>query len=499
MNIDNSNILFQQESKLPIRNLFLSSILAVAVLFTVSHQAHGQDSTSTATLLKWEQRIQNFMLDRSHNYGGTHFNHGLFREHMSALTPEHNLDLVTYRFTPIEDYQWQISQNVYQLSMGSLNATDFAITNTIKSHLSFNNKNRLSIEGYHAENIRTDRLLFHLGYKHNITGKHHVGMRHTLSQKKYDLDATFFYRYGNFRDGMVEVDFTLMDWGSNVVQQLAEDSRNKWNKRYEITHQYQNSPELISLRAVSPQANKLKGELMAGLQTYSRKRVEIHADTSQFIDEEWAHYVGALVEYNHPQFTVGLTYQRTFSKLRRDPIASSNYDLDFSNWQITNQLGLYATGRIRSFRLEQWLWYGSDFDRLQGQKVPGSLKNNGFERIPFDYHEEPITVKSRLFYDPVQRGITTGLEFHAEYSRPQGDKASNGVRSYDFRRTFGIVRDYNARLTYTIGYQFGPHFYFLGGISYDLDGDDQTGRGTQKTIGDPTWFDGGFGRLSISW
>jgi hypothetical protein len=104
-----------------------------------------------------------------------------------------------------------------------------------------------------------------------------------------------------------------------------------------------------------------------------------------------------------------------------------------------------------------------------------------------------------VFYDPVDTGLRTGLEFYTEYSRPQGEKAPNGVRSFEFRRTYSIVRDYDARFTYSIGYRFSPYFYLLAGISYDLDGDTQTGRGTEKVIGDPTWFDGGFGRLSISW
>lgn len=475
-----------------------ATLIYLISIFYLIPDVYGQDSTSTATLLQWEQRIQNFMLDRSHNYGGTHFSRGLFREHINEMSPEHTIDLMTYRFTLIEDYQWENIQSAYRLSMGSLNATNFAIENSIKNNISINDKNRVSIEGYHAENLRANRFLFHLGYEHKIFGKHHVGVRHTLTKEKSDLDATFFYRYGHFENGMIEVSFTAMDWASNVVQRLAKNSRNEWNQRYEVTHQYSEHPELLSVKLVSPQSYRFKTEFFGGVQTYSRKRVEVHADTSQFIDEEWAHYLGGLLEYNHPHYTIGVTYQRTFSKLRRVPTADSSYDLNFANRQVTNQLGVYMVGRLRSFRLEHWMWYGYDHDRLQGEKVPGDLQRRGFERVPFDYQEEPLKIKSRLWYDPVAKGLKTGLEFHAEYSRPQGKKI-NGVVGYDFRRTYSIVRDYNARLTYTVGYRFLSNFYLLAGISYDLDGDKQSGRGTPKISGDPTWFDGAFGRFSISW
>ncbi|NIT57276.1 MAG: hypothetical protein GWN00_13890, partial [Aliifodinibius sp.] len=87
--------------------------------------------------------------------------------------------------------------------------------------INIDSKNIISIDGYHAENIRTNRFLFHLGYTRNLIGKHYLGVSHTLSQYKADLDATFFYRYGNFDDGMVKVSASILDWGSNVVQDLA--------------------------------------------------------------------------------------------------------------------------------------------------------------------------------------------------------------------------------------------------------------------------------------
>jgi hypothetical protein len=191
----------------------------------------AQESGARATLFPWEQRIRNFMLDRSHNMGGTHFNRGLFREHLNEMSPEHEIDLMTYRYTLMEDYKWELVQDAYRLSLGSLNATNFAVENTIKSTIDINEKNAVNIAGYHAENLRTNRLLFYLGYEHALAEKHHVGITHTVTREKADLDATFYYRYGTFSDGMVEVDVTVMDWASNVVQDLADDSRNRYNSR----------------------------------------------------------------------------------------------------------------------------------------------------------------------------------------------------------------------------------------------------------------------------
>lgn len=478
-----------------------SCLLLIAFVFCFPPELFAQQSRDRATLFSWEQRIQNFMLDRSHNYGGTHFKRGLFREHLNTMSPEHEIDLMTYQYTLVDDYNWIQADHNYQLGMGSLNATDFATENRIKSNISFNDRNKLKIRGYHEENLRTNRLLFHLGYEHSFGGVHTIGGNHTLTNEKSDLDATLYYRYGNFEKGMVQVDLTLLDWASNVVQGLAEESSNQYNELYEVTHQYMQNPYLFSLKAVSPQTRNFRAELVSGLQTYSEKLVESSSDTMDFIDEEWAHYLGGLFEYSNSYFTSGLTYQRTFSKLKRQPALVSDYEDDFGNWQISDIAGFFITGRIKDFRLEQWLWHEWNTDRLQGENVPGDLTTLNFEnnRIPFDYYETRVKVKSRLLYDPKKFGFNAGLEFHADYRKPQGERAHNGVRNFDFRRVYSVVRNRNERLTFTLGYRFDENFYFLAGVSYDLDKDKQSGIGLPRVTGTPTWFDGGFGRLSIRW
>lgn len=477
-----------------------SSLLLITVVFCFPTELQAQQNQDSATLFSWEQRIQNFMLDRSHNYGGTHFKRGLFREHLNTMSPEHEIDLLTYRYTLVDDYNWIQADRAYQLGMGSLNATDFATENRIKSNISLNSKNKLKIKGYHEENLRTNRFLFHLGYEHTFDGRHTVGGRHTLTNKKGDLDATIYYRYGSFEEGLVQLDFTLLDWASDVVQGLAEESSNEYNELYEVTHQYRHKPYLFSLKAVSPEINNFRAELVSGLQTYSEKLVEPLNDTTDFVDEEWAHYLGGLLEYSNRFFTAGLTYQRTFSKLKRMPAPGSSYEDDFGNWQISDAAGFFAIGRIKSFRLEQWLWHEWNTDRLQGENVPGDLTPLDFQnnRIPFDFEESRVKLKSRLLYDPVS-GITAGFEFHADYRHPQGERAENGVRNFDFRRVYPVVRNRNERLTLTLGYRFNENFYFLAGVSYDLDQDKQSGIGLPRITGTPTWFDGGFGRLSIRW
>lgn len=476
--------------------------LFVLFFFTGQYNLNAQAAAEHATLMGWEERTLRFMLDRSHNFGGTNYNRGLFRDNINLMSPEHEIDLLTYRFTFADDYQWQTSDEAYRLSFGSLNAKDFAVENRLKSTYEIDGRNDFTINGTHEENLRAARFFFELGYEHHFKGNHHLGGRHTFSNDKSDLDLTAYYRYGTFEDGMLYAGITFLDWTGNVVQGLADDSDNRYNDTYDLTFQYEKSPKLLNLKLVSPEIGNIRGEVLAGLQTYSQKLVNPAGDTLDFRDEEWAHYVGALIEYSYSKGIIGLTYQRRFSKLRRRPASGSAFEEDFNNWQFSDRGGFFATGRFGKFRLEQWLWLERNVDRLQGDRVPDDLAPDYLpnERRPFNFVERRLKLKSRLLYGSLDKGLQSGIAFHADYRYPQGEKApGNGVRNFDFRNVYPIVRNRNERMTLTIGYRVNKNFYFVGGISYDLDKDRQSGIGLPRITGTPTWFDGGFGRISLSW
>ncbi|MDX1585667.1 MAG: hypothetical protein R3222_02945 [Balneolaceae bacterium] len=483
--------------------LFSLGVYPFAHHGTVFGQHSSWNTPYHATLLEWEQRTLNFMLDRSHNFGGTNYNRGLFRRNITPMSPEHELDLMTYRFTLAEDYNWRSSDQAYRVMMGSLNATDFAVENQIKKKLHFDERHSLKIDGTHAENLRTERLMFQLSYEYRLPGNHNFGASHNLLNDKSDLDFTLHYRYGTPRKGMIYAGITFLDWAGNVVQGLADESANKYNNLYDETFEYQRTPKLFNVRLLSPTSEHFRLEAVGGMQTYFQKRVRqlAAADSADFIDEEWAHYAGLLAEYFNNRFTTGLTYQRRFSKLTRQPAPGSVYELDFNNYQYMDRWGFYFISRVHGpLKFDQWTWLERNRDRMEGERVPNDLAPHVFsgQRIPFNFLEYRLKIRNRLQWDPSDKGLMLGLEFLADYRYPQGPPDPT-VRNQDFRKVYPTVREVNERMTFTIGYRVNSEFHFLAGISYDMDGDRISGIGLPRISGTPTWFDGGFGRLYVSW
>lgn len=467
-------------------------LVAVAIIgsFVTPAAVIAQSGERHSTLLGWEAELRRFMLDRTHNYGGTHFERGLFRENIPPVTPEHEIDLMTYRFTDMDDYAWERAENGYRLYMGSLDAKTFAVENHLKTSMEVTPSSTFRITGVQAENFRAERFLVSLEFEKQWAGNHAVGLNHTISKAKGDLDAGLYYRYGNLDDGMIRVETTFLDWASNVTERLAHESENRYND-YDVIAHYHKRPQLYSLELLSPDLDHFRGEIVAGIQTLLDKTVSPD-DTLEFRDREWAHYAGVLLEYYNPYLTAGITFKREFSKLKRNPLAGSSYEPEFGNWQFTNQYGIYASADVhKKIRVEQWLWYEDNTDRLQGDTVPEDLR-------PFDFVERRVKLKSRILYDNRSTGLKMGIEFHADYRYPQGEEI-RGVRNRDFRIVYSNVRDTNERMSFTIGYRVSPHFYLLGGLSYDLDMDHISGFGLPRISGTPTWFDGGYGRLIVTW
>lgn len=92
-----------------------------------------------------------------------------------------------------------------------------------------------------------------------------------------------------------------------------------------------------------------------------------------------------------------------------------------------------------------------------------------------------------MLYENQNRGLITGIEFHADFRYPQSEQ-----ELATYRRRYHVQEE-NTRLTYTLGYRLNPHFHVLCGLSYDIDRD----RVVNKT--NYAWFDGGFGRLVVTW
>jgi hypothetical protein len=423
---------------------------------------------------------------------GRFYQHGLFRYFTRDMDFEYHLDMFTIHSTPLEAYHFWNTDNALQSTFGSLNYQQFVIKTKFKSTVDVGKNKFFDIFGVQEENLRTDDFFFHPAYRKKIGDNHTVGVRHTLSKHKEDLDFSLFYQLGNSSTGSIKAEISALDWVNNIVHSLISNS----DREYDTKQKYSRKPYLFALRAKSPEHPFLRAELSAGIQTESEARVVRSATPdSSFTNREQVHYLGALIEYFRSTFTTGLIYQRKFNKMYRYPdAASSQYPLDFGNREVNNRIGSYISKLFWDrLRLEQWTWYEYNRDQLWGSFVPK-------EWIPFHFRENRLLMKSILLYRQPNKGFQGGLELNLDHRYVLGEKSGNTINR-DFRRNYpDQVSGNNQRLTLKLGYHNKETIDILAGVSYDIDGDLNSGWGTPSTNRDePSRFDGGFVQIRLHW
>lgn len=461
---------------------------------------NAQSVSPKATIQGWADHQNLFIKDRAHNYGGYYYNRGLFRWHTPPMDTEYQTDNFTIQPTLFEDYRWQQTDNGYRTAFGSINTPDFALIGFLKNRVSLSEKGDITINATQQEDYRAQRVLFTLGYNHTFNDQHSAGFSHTLSQRKTDIDASFFYRYGNKEMGAITAEFTFLDWFNNIASDLALHRKSD----YEIRHVYSKKPYLYSLLLESPQIGPFRGEIVAAFQPKSTAQVNrIDLPDEDYILTDWVNYQAALLEFHRSNFSAGVIYQRQFAKMKRQPAENSSYELDFGNRQLQQRAGFYMSYLWESFGLEQWFWIERNRDH-QFDNNPSAYRAQdprAGNRYPFDFEEIRRWNKTRIFYEPSNRGITVYLEHNGDWRDLGGDPGDTAEFDALNYRTyyFNHIMSRNERLTLSIGYRFSERFHFLMGTSLDLDGDIRNGFDQQRDEGVVSRFDGGFARLFLTW
>ena len=110
---------------------------------------------------------------------------------------------MAYRFSPFEDEQWMRASGGIRLRAGSVERDLWAIETElgILYRLGPSLAHYFSINGILQEDPQVQQAWLEMSYAYRIARQHAVGLRHTFSQYKYDLDITPFYAYASPRMG----------------------------------------------------------------------------------------------------------------------------------------------------------------------------------------------------------------------------------------------------------------------------------------------------------
>ncbi len=441
-------------------------------------------SPRRATLAYWSRTRRLMVLDREHSFGDRYFDRGVFRHRTPRIDREYDMDMMAYRFRPAEDARWLQAAGGIRVRAGSVERDLWAIKTEIRNTVPFgeDSSHLFSIEGILQEDPQSSRSLLEMSYGYAISPKHAVGVRHTFSRYKYDLDVTPFYAYASPGWGRAEVAVTFLDTYSNFIyEQLGINT-----DVLDVVRTYDQKPYLFEIQYASPERYRLGGEVTLGWQTRSRSTFDSQLSSFQFSQSERTHYASALLEYRlRETLAVGAYFKRDASRLSRFS-SRDTLSTDYSNQQTHQRIGAYVRGEWERVRSEVYAFTGYYDDAQQGDGFDTSIIGQAF-----DLDTEMRALSARMVYD-AQGWPYFGLQY-IRFRRDLNVPRTTVLASQWTRRFYSAGPNHD-RLVGLIGHRFGRGSVAMG-IGLDLDGDpiryldDET----------PKYFDNGFFQFAMTW
>lgn len=434
-----------------------------------------------SSLAPWAHSRRLMVLDRKQSYGDRTFDRGVFRHVTPNMDREYWLDMMVYQYSPFEHARWMQAGGGIRFRTGSIERDVFALKTTIRSTVPLDDdkKNYFSIEGVLQEDVQANRSWLEMSYAHRFSPQHAVGVRHTFSANKADLDLTPFYRYSSQKWGKAGVELTIQNlYNDFIYQYLGIDA-----EVLDVLRTYDRNPYLFEVHYSSPKRFDLGGELIVGWQPESRATFASQTTPSfQYREQERVHYVGAILEYRYDPVAVGLFFKRDASRLQRTSEGDS-LSTNYRSRQTQQRIGAFVKGSWGSFRGEVYAFTGVYNDQQTGSAFDTSVLERSI-----DFDTEQSGLHSRLLYEP-DGWPYLGVAY-AAFRRDLGANPRALVNGWTFQYwDFGPS---NYRAIGLIGYRFSRGSVVMG-MGYDLDGDPLFF--TERT----RRFDNGFFRFTLTW
>ena len=442
-------------------------------------RADTSESWRSATLRGWHTEIRTAVRDRRHAYGGLFFDRGVFRRLTPGMDHEYDIDLLTYGYTPADDAVWYARAHGIRTFMGSIHKSRFATRTRFRHEIQLMDRHTALLDAMQQEDLTAQRFFIEVGYAYQVAAQHHIGFSQTVASYKPDLDLTLFYTYQAPPIGTLRAELALLDVANNLIfERLGVDPVLE-----DTVRTYRRRPLLLDLTWRSPLIGPLRVEATVGIQPAARARVRSQQDSG--VDFRWGErlrYAGALVEYRHPLATGGVIYHHTFSGMAREAEAAAGSDTKYSAQQSSHAATIYALAPIWRLRVGLWLTTERYSDNqsgtgFEGATIPSALR----------YRERRVTFQARADYIP-RRGVRAGLAYLVDHRRfTDGASLMNEYLRF-------LPWSPNGRIAANVGYRFGDSGYVIVGVAYDVGGDPFYGddRG-------PVRYDGGFGRVVVTW
>jgi hypothetical protein len=468
-------------------SLPLIPVLGVIVL-ALSFPARGvaQPTPWMLGFSEWQRMLHIDLRDQRHGHGGLFSDRGSSARYTPRMDHEYHLDLRTAGFDTWWYDGWDARTNGFRSTAGSIDRSAFATTTDFRHRETIGARHAFAVEGRQQDDLSARRLFIEVSYHFNLTGRHTVGIGHSAGSFKPDLDLNVLYSGQLRRLGEVDAGLILLDYANNFIYNvLGVDPALD-----DTIRSYTRPPVLLHARWRSPAEFPIALDVVAGVKPPSHASIERQSDSQFAMLERHAYrYAGAQVSTTFGPLIAGLRHRYVEESRAFQSPEGSSAERSYEARQRLHHTGI-MTGAwwplLSKHRLRASAELALEIyqDGQTGSRFVGASVGR-----PFQLRERRIEGAIQLALIPQARGVRAGMGFYSD------------ARSYSdgmdvLEATYLLFRQWypNHRLSVHLGYQPRPGVFIEAGTSFDVDGDAfyEDGRGLTR-------FDGGFGRLQVTW
>ncbi len=444
-------------------------VFAALVCTTAVTQAQNQASGHLhATLRGWEDGARITIFDRNGNIYGRLSDRGILQRWNILEDEEYPLDIISFGFTHLEDYEWYTKRTGARWGGGSINYVNLVQTAEIAGTIPLAPTWDFDVIYNQEWTLQAQRSLTRVNFSKSMAAGNMTGfLTGWLKPHKEEMDLELGLTFTPGRS-TVTVAAGALDLFSDFIYQVLGVDEKYASETLNTIKQ----PFTFRLAADIPFGRQFRSEVFGLIMSPADVILTQLADIpGNFRQNEHYGYSGILVEWTPSRNTaVGVLATNVEAGMNRCSLDQLPPIDTFNLTETTGRVGMYGMQRFSgAFLLDVQI---ARIRRIERRFCPGLP-----EAPQIDYEDRTWMGRGSVTY-----------------------RASNGFRGelgleFDTR---DLIRDaalhgkhndyFHSRLRFDVGWYVGDRAMFVFGANADLDPDTATG-----------WFDGGHARFQVFW
>jgi hypothetical protein len=404
-----------------------------------------------ATLQGWDEQLRLIILDRGGSYYGRTSDRGILQRFNDGADDEYELDLISYGFSLLEDYEWFRRGQGVRYWGGSINKLRLVQEATFAASLDLSSSWAADVRIHHQATLQGNRSTLRFGARKSLSsGRVVLFGAAVVNALKPESDVEVGVILRPVAESRVTVAVAALDLFNDLIYETFGVGVGVSDTALTYTTQ-----PFAPRFAVDTRVGPLRFEVYALAVTPTSLVVERQTVPGEgFAQDERFAYAGGLGEWEPSGRTaVGGFATWVRARTHRRPLTLGAPADDFDLTEVTTQIGIHGIHLFHNFAAEGWV--------ARVWRTEDRVRPDTAVAAAVDYEDRAWVGRSQVTYRP-SIGFRAGVGFELTARQVVGEDRMPSRRD---------LHKNNFRLRLELGWAFDRQASVFVGAGFELDSD----------------------------